>query len=128
MLHYDVGPLPAGMNALHQAAPEKPFFKGGPVYDTVPATVTSPQNGQPHSGTPLMLHYDVGPLPAGMNALNQQLPNCIGTNGVYGRECAPPGTPAPTSSPTDPLTTSEISSRTTVVTKLEVPPPVTKKE
>jgi hypothetical protein len=75
-----------------------------------------------------MLHYDVGPLPAGMNALNQQLPNCIGTNGVYGRDCAPPGTPAPTSTPTDPITSSEIASRTTVVTKLGVPPPAPKKE
>ena len=73
MVHYDVGPLPAGMNALHQGEP-KPFFKGGPVNNLVPATITSPQNGQPHAGTPTMVHYDVGPLPAGMNALNQGEP------------------------------------------------------
>ena len=75
-----------------------------------------------------MIHYDVGPLPAGMNALHQQLPNCIGTNGVYGRDCAPPGTLAPTSTPTDPLTTEELSSRTTVVVKQVVPPPPPQKE
>ena len=56
---------------LSLAGPAKPFFKGGPVNELVPATITSPQNGQPHAGTPTMVHYDVGPLPAGMNALQQ---------------------------------------------------------
>jgi len=39
----------------------------------VPAVITSPQNGKPHAGTPTNVHYDVGPLPAGMNALNQDV-------------------------------------------------------
>ena len=69
MIVNDVGPLPgAGSRAQGDA---KPFFKGGPVNEFVPATITSPQNGQPHAGTPTMVHYDVGPLPAGMNALHQ---------------------------------------------------------
>ena len=56
---------------IRQLSSGKPFFKGGPVNELVPATITSPQNGQPHAGTPTMVHYDVGPLPAGMNALHQ---------------------------------------------------------
>ena len=59
MVHYNVGPLPAGMNALHQDVK-----KDGKKLEPVPATITvTGEDGKPHAGTPTMVRNDVGPLP-----------------------------------------------------------------